>query len=93
MDYRFSLDEVLMMISEAIQDGYHYGSLEVIEPDEDENDQSGEGATLWLSCDDCGGVAGVEFDPIDSVPLAEVMKYGNQGQDPAPGRPCCKVKE
>ena len=45
MEYRFSLDEVLAMIQDAIQEGYHYGSFEVVEPD-DESDQSGEGATL-----------------------------------------------
>lgn len=92
MDYRFNLDEVLIMISEAIQEGYHYGSFDVIGP-EDESDQSGEGASLCLTCDDCGGQSGVEFDSIDSVPLAEVETYGNCGQAPAPGRPCCKVQE
>lgn len=92
MDYNFNLDEVLIMLSEAIQAGYHYGSISVVEPD-DEDGQSGEGAALWLSCADGGGVFGVEFDPIDSVPPEEVAQYGNQGQAPAPGRTCCEVKE
>lgn len=92
MEYRFNLDEVLIMISEAIQAGYHYGSFDIMEPD-DESNESGEGATLCLTCDDCGGEEGVEYDPIDSVPLAEVEKYGHCGQAPAPERPCCKVEE
>lgn len=85
MEYRFSLDEVLTMIQDAIQEGYHYGSFEVVEPD-DASDQSGEGATLWLTVDDCSGEDGVEFDPIESVPLAEVAKYGSRGHAPAPDR-------
>lgn len=92
MEYRFSLDEVLAMIQDAIKEGYHYGSLEVVEPD-DERDQSGAGATLWLTVDDCGGEDGVEFDPIESVPLTEVAEYGIKGHAPEPDRHRCKVEE
>lgn len=91
MEYNFNLDEVLIMLSKAVKDGYHYGSISVVEPD-DENGQSEGSASLWLSCADSGGAFGVEFDPIDSVPPEEVAKYGNQEQDPAPGRPRYKVK-
>ena len=92
MEYRFCLDEVLTMIQDAIKEGYHYGSFEVVEPD-GEGGQSGEGATLWLTVDDCSGEDGVEFEPIESVPLDEVAEYGNRGHAPAPGRPSCKVEE
>ena len=63
-----------------------------MEPD-NESDQSGEGAVLWLICDDCGGEDGAEFDPIESVPLTEIAGYGNKGQDPAPWRLSGKVEE
>ena len=92
MEYRFCLDEVLLMIQAAIWEGYHYGSIGVVEPD-DESNQSGEGAALWLTVDNCGGEDGVEFEPVESVPLEEVREYGNKGQNPAPGRPCYKVEE
>lgn len=92
MEYRFSLDEVLAMLQDAVKEGYHYGSFEVVEPD-DESDQSGEGAALWLTVDDCGGEDGVEFDPVESVPLAEVAEYGIKGHAPAPDRRRCKVEE
>lgn len=90
MEYRFCLDEVVAMLQDAIREGYHYGSIEVVEPD-DENAQSGEGADLWLRVDDYGGEDGVEYEPVESVPLGEVRLYGNKGQGPAPGRLCCKV--
>lgn len=94
MEYRFCLDEVLTEIQDAIRDGYHYGSIEVMEPDDDERDlMRGEGASLWLRVDDFGGKDCVEFDFIESVPLKEVRKYGHKGQSPAPGRPCCKIEE
>lgn len=92
MEYRFNLDEVLNLIQDAIKDGYHYGSLEVVGPD-DERDQSGAGAALWLICDNCGGEEGVEYELVESVPLAEVAAYGNRGQEPAPDRRRCKAGE
>lgn len=91
MEYQFNLDEVFVMIQDALKNGYHYGSLSIVEPD-DENDQSGEGAALWLTVSDCGGEDGVEYEPVESVPLGEVRLYANKGQNPAPGRPCCKIE-
>ncbi len=31
MEHRFCLDEILGRVSEMINDGYHYGSIEVLE--------------------------------------------------------------
>lgn len=84
MEHRFCLDEILMRIEEMIKDGYHYGSIEVLEDCEFENGQKG--AVMVFSADDEGGFVGVDYEDLQEVPFEEVEEFAYCGKFSAPGR-------
>ena len=52
MEHRFCLDEILGKVSEMINDGYHYGSIDVLEDCLLDNGQHG--AIMCFVADDEG---------------------------------------
>ena len=59
MEHRFCLDEILGKVSEMINDGYHYGSIDVLEDCLLDNGQHG--AIMCFVADDEGGYMGMEY--------------------------------
>lgn len=86
MAHRFCLDEVMLKIKEMIDDGFHYGCIEVSEGFE--GDDGNEIACLCLTADDDGGIGCIDYEVLDEVPVAEIESYAFQGKKPAPHRPC-----
>ena len=70
-----------------IKDGYHYGSIEVFNDFEFENRRKG--ALMVFTADSDGGICGVEYDDLESVPFEEVEEFAYCGKMPAPGRIVC----
>lgn len=62
MEHRFCLDEILGKVSEMINDGYHYGSIDVLEDCLLDNGQHG--AIMCFVADDEGGYMGMEYKPF-----------------------------
>ena len=71
MEHRFCLDEILGKVSEMINDGYHYGSIDVLEDCLLDNGQHG--AIMCFVADDEGGYMGMEYDNLEEVSLDEIV--------------------
>ena len=86
MEHRFCLDEILGKVSEMINDGYHYGSIDVLEDCLLDNGQHG--AIMCFVADDEGGYMGMEYDNLEEVSLDEIEEFAFLKRPPAPNRPC-----
>lgn len=65
MEHRFCLDEILGKVSEMINDGYHYGSIDVLEDCLLDNGQHG--AIMCFVADDEGGYKLLEIVGSDTL--------------------------
>lgn len=76
MEHRFCLDEVLSVVSRMIADGFHYGSIEVLE--DCFLDDGTFGTIMSFTADDDGGNLGVEYDSLEEVGLDEISDFAFQ---------------